>query len=539
MGWLRFVFTVALCSNASVKSFDAGTSEPIFETEYGIMVGKKVGDNDVFLGVPFAKPPVGELRFKDPVKLEKSTEVQNTITDRPICMQSIGGAKGDEDCLYLNIYKPTITHEGDSLPVLVYFPGGNFMNGGCSSNGLYNATILAPDIKAIVVCANYRLGAFGFLYYNETIGNFGIKDQKAALEFISENIRNLGGDPNKITISGQSAGAQSVAIHLTSEQDNDLFQQAILMSGPFSVSLKSEEEALKLSEMFMEELKCKELDLPCLLHSSAIDILKASENCSPKHYNVSGNTLPLIQKALDDMHQFFNDKVTHLEQPWGPTVTVQPITKFKSVEKPVMIGSLSGEGSTFAPPPLCVDVLNLLLPEYGTKVIDEYRELYNENEIFVHFLTDYVFTCPARSMAKDMNSPHAYHYYFDHVLSFAEGLFPPQCKEYACHGELVPFFFQSASAVGETFTTDEETLVDIFSEYLSNFIHYGDPNKFSNNVKPELANLNLVPWKPINPRDLQTMVFSTTETVECKIGIRQKQCDLMDDIGYYNVPYMN
>ncbi|KAJ8047031.1 hypothetical protein HOLleu_05913 [Holothuria leucospilota] len=93
--------------------------------------------------------------------------------------------------------------------------------------------------------------------------------------------------------------------------------------------------------------------------------------------------------------------------------------------------------------------------------------------------------------------------------------------------------------MGQKFTTDEETLIDIYSEFLANFIHYGDPNTISDNVKPELANLNLVPWKPIDPRDLQTMVFSTTETLECKIGIRQKQCDLLDDIGYYNVPYMN
>ncbi|KAJ8047032.1 Lipase 1 [Holothuria leucospilota] len=88
MGWLRFVFIVALCSNASAKSFDAGTSEPIFETEYGIMVGMTVNDSDVFLGVPFVKPPVGELRFKDLVKLEKFTEEQKTKTNRPNCMQS-------------------------------------------------------------------------------------------------------------------------------------------------------------------------------------------------------------------------------------------------------------------------------------------------------------------------------------------------------------------------------------------------------------------------------------------------------------------
>lgn len=92
MGWLTFLFTVALCANASAKSFDAGTSEPIFETEYGIMVGMTVDDSDVFLGVPFAKPPVGELRFQEPVRLEKFTEEKETKTNRPNCVQS--GSEG-------------------------------------------------------------------------------------------------------------------------------------------------------------------------------------------------------------------------------------------------------------------------------------------------------------------------------------------------------------------------------------------------------------------------------------------------------------
>ncbi|KAJ8046660.1 Liver carboxylesterase [Holothuria leucospilota] len=165
MGWLRFLFTVALYSNASAKYFDAGTSEPIFETEYGIMVGKQFGDSDVFLGVPFAKPPVADLRFKDPEPLEKDKKVRiETKTNKPKCMQNYnkkdGSAQvGDEDCLYLNIYKPSNTNHEDSLPVLIFFPGGNFLTGGCQ-NEMYDATILAPDINAIVVCANYRLGKF-------------------------------------------------------------------------------------------------------------------------------------------------------------------------------------------------------------------------------------------------------------------------------------------------------------------------------------------------------------------------------------------
>ncbi|KAJ8046661.1 hypothetical protein HOLleu_05416 [Holothuria leucospilota] len=135
-------------------------------------------------------------------------------------------------------------------------------------------------------------------------------------------------------------------------------------------------------------------------------------------------------------------------------------------------------------------------------------------------------------MAKDMNSSYVYHYYFDHALSFAEDI--PMF-----HAEDLPFFFQSASAMGLEFTAKEKNLIDIYSAYLANFIHYGDPNTISDEVKPKLANLNLVRWNPIDSRHLHTMVFSTTETVECKIGIRQKQCDFLDDIGYYNVPNMN
>ncbi|XP_050400946.1 acetylcholinesterase [Patella vulgata] len=205
--------------------------------------GKRI---DRFLGIPYAKPPVGELRFEPPEPPEAwEDEVLNAYDLPPACAQPEMGVNyigyyvpgfntTSEDCLYLNIYTPKKhNHFKGSYPVLVFVHGGSYHNGmGAMLEGGYLASY-----DVIVITFNYRLGPLGFLtsYDKELPGNYGMLDQIQALKWVQENIHNFGGDPNRVTIDGHSAGGCSVGLLMLSPMAKGLFQNVIQQSGsPFA-----------------------------------------------------------------------------------------------------------------------------------------------------------------------------------------------------------------------------------------------------------------------------------------------------------------
>ncbi|KAK7870484.1 hypothetical protein R5R35_000756 [Gryllus longicercus] len=188
-----------------------------------------------FQGVPYAKPPVGELRFKAPVPLGAWSGVRDAIEPGNQCVQYDGFAKaivGDEDCLFLNVFTPCLSSEsanGTSLAVLFWIHGGGFLSG--SSNMFQPDPFM--DNGVILVTINYRIGPLGFLGLDtlEAPGNAGLKDQRMALLWVKENISVFGGDPNNITLFGQSAGGASVHFHVLSPLSKGLFRRAVVQSG--------------------------------------------------------------------------------------------------------------------------------------------------------------------------------------------------------------------------------------------------------------------------------------------------------------------
>lgn len=191
-----------------------------------------------FLGIPYAKPPIGNLRFQNPQPPEPWVGERDatTINEKNICYQidmTKGNLIGSEDCLYLNVYTPKLPDSNtDLLPVMVFIHGGGFIYG----NGI-DKQELGPDYlienNVVVVTLNYRLGVLGFLSLDipEARGNMGLKDQVQALKWIRTNIDKFGGDPNNVTIFGVSAGSASVEYHLLSPLSEGLFHKAILHSG--------------------------------------------------------------------------------------------------------------------------------------------------------------------------------------------------------------------------------------------------------------------------------------------------------------------
>ncbi|KAG5887779.1 hypothetical protein JTB14_035126 [Gonioctena quinquepunctata] len=209
---------------------------PIVKTKNGWIWGEEATTGDLgkpyysFRGIPYAKPPVGNLRFKEPVPQDPWPGIFFATSEGNICIQE--NARGSEDCLYINVYVPkNVSGTPKVLPVMVWIYGGYFMSGH-SAYDLYGPDyFLSEDV--IFVSFNYRLGVFGFFCTGDeaAYGNWGLKDQVLALKWVQENIGFFGGDKNSVTIFGESAGAVSVSHLIQSPSAANLFDRAIMQSG--------------------------------------------------------------------------------------------------------------------------------------------------------------------------------------------------------------------------------------------------------------------------------------------------------------------
>nr|CAD7607963.1 unnamed protein product [Timema genevievae] len=243
-----------------------------------------------FQRIPFAKPPVGDLRFKmlSAQPPENWSGVRDATKEAPICPQRniyMGdkNVKGQEDCLYLNVYTPQLPGDGSSsrnLPVLFWIHGGGWLSGG-GTLGFYSPAFLM-DKDIVLVSINYRLGPLGFLSTGDEVspGNIGLKDQVTALRWVRDNIARFGGDPGSVTIFGESAGGASVHYHMISPLSRGLFHRAISQSGtalcPFAYAPggTSKHQAEKLAVLLDCPTNSSEALVSCLRKKEASEIIE-------------------------------------------------------------------------------------------------------------------------------------------------------------------------------------------------------------------------------------------------------------------------
>ncbi|CAH2091335.1 unnamed protein product [Euphydryas editha] len=288
--------------------------------------GKTKTDNGVmyyeFLGIPYAKPPVGNLRFRNPQTPESWDGIRDatSINQDNICFQTDvakGNVIGSEDCLYLNVYTPRLPDPNtENLPVMVFIHGGGFYY----SNGIIKQE-LGPDYlienDVVVVTFNYRLGVLGFLSLDipEARGNMGLKDQVQALKWVQSNIDKFGGDPNNVTIFGISAGSASVDYHLLSPLSKGLFHKAILQSGSSLNHWAINYEPKKLIEKLLENMGYdgSTRDIRAIyeyLIASPISTLVQANNKDIKYLNPNRMYLgfvPTIEKDFGDNEAMITD----------------------------------------------------------------------------------------------------------------------------------------------------------------------------------------------------------------------------------------
>ncbi|KAJ7312047.1 hypothetical protein JRQ81_006380, partial [Phrynocephalus forsythii] len=226
---------------------------------------------DVFLGVPFAKPPVGPLRFSPPQPAEPWTQLRDATSYPPMCLQDPVLAqllsddfsnnkekvslRNSEDCLYLNIYTPANSDNKANLSVMVWIHGGGLLLGAAST---YDGSALAAYENVVVVTIQYRLGILGFYSTGDehSRGNWGFLDQVAALQWIQENIAFFGGDPGSVTLFGESAGGCSVSAHVLSPVSKGLFHKAISQSGVAILHAALETHPERLAKKIAEVAGC-------------------------------------------------------------------------------------------------------------------------------------------------------------------------------------------------------------------------------------------------------------------------------------------
>ena len=270
---------------------------PVVATGNGPVRGATAGGIDEFLGIPYAAPPTGHLRWRPPQPPADWRGVRDATQFAPSCPQPPGlfapPAPFSEDCLYLNVYRPSddgdqglLRNGGDGgRPVLMWIHGGGLTE---EAGRNYDPAKLAAD-GTVVVTINYRLGALGFLAHpalasrpGGPAGNYGLMDQQAALRWVQDNIARFGGDPGNVTIAGQSAGGLSVLAQMVSPGARGLFSKAIIQSGSFALNHQPLATAEAAGEAFATQAGCPDQTAACLRH------LPVSALVSPTYVVIPG-----------------------------------------------------------------------------------------------------------------------------------------------------------------------------------------------------------------------------------------------------------
>jgi para-nitrobenzyl esterase len=261
----------------------------------GQLRGTTAGRTDEYLGIPYAAPPVGQLRWAPPQPPAAWTGIRPAIAFAPHCPQPaglFGQASSTEDCLYLNVFAPAV-NRGSDLPVMVWIHGGGLVGG--ESNDYNPSGLVAGGV--IVVTINYRLGALGFLAHpalashpGGPAGDYGLMDQQAALRWVNRNIRSFGGNPANVTIFGESAGGQSVLNLLASPTARGLFAKAIAESGGYAEYPVPLATAEAQGRAFAAKAGCASQTAQCL-RSLPVATILADQNQAGASADIDGQVL--------------------------------------------------------------------------------------------------------------------------------------------------------------------------------------------------------------------------------------------------------
>jgi para-nitrobenzyl esterase len=460
--------------------------ENVVATEKGCVRGESLGAVKIFRGIPYAAPPVGNLRWKAPQEHPSWDGVRDATQFGKSCPQLPGTIfryqlETDEDCLSLNIWTPKIDPNA-KLPVMVWIHGGGLVQGSSSQKVndrvTYDGRVFAERFGVVVVTINYRLAQLGFLAHpalsaedieHNVSGNYGLLDQIFALRWVQKNIQNFGGDPQNVTIFGESGGGKSVCALLASPLAAGLFQRAIIQSGGCPSNLRKlrgssgRESAEAQGERFARAIGCADAPdvLACLRSKSVQEILQ---------------TLPGEASILSTAEKwdFTVDGYALLQSP-GRALEAG---NFNVV--PVIAGTTGNEASIFT-----VSLGIQTVEQYEAYVRSIFRGLADQvlalypasaypspKAALDALISDVSFVCPTRRFVRDISKSQqkTFLYHFTYVTRAGA-----QLGLGAFHGSEIPFVFGNLTNP----TPQERALSDAMMRYWVNFAKTGDPNDWA------------------------------------------------------------
>nr|AIY62314.1 acetylcholinesterase 1B [Lepeophtheirus salmonis] len=461
---------------------------------------------DAWYGIPYAQPPVGNLRFRHPKDINAWDGMKETTKHPNSCIQVVDtffpGFEGSEmwntnteqseDCLYLSVHAPK--PRPTKSAVLVWIYGGGFYSG-TSTLELYDPRVLVSEENIIFVGIQYRVASLGFLFFDteDVPGNAGLYDQMMALQWVKNNIEAFGGDPDKITIFGESAGGCSVALHLLSPLSRNLFSQAIMQSSSALVpwGVISKKESIRRGRRLAEEMRCPYGEnntnamIECLLQKDATELV--NQEWSGTVFGIS--EFPFVP-IVDGK---FMDK------------TPEKSLKEKDYKKTnILMGVNKDEGNFFIMyylPELfkknenvyinrtdfirSVSDLNIYVNNAGREAITfEYTDWLNPNdpiknrEAIDRMVGDYQFICPTADFARIYASTgnNIYMYYFTERSSTS----PWPTWSGVLHGDEIAFVFGEPLNTSKNYDDSEIALSKRIMSYWANFAKTGNPNVLAN-----------------------------------------------------------
>lgn len=455
------------------------------ETGLGVICGTTATtagvSSDAFLGMPYGQDTSGDNRWAAPVPVTALPDRFQATQYGNICPQPANLAANlppvvaaslpamSEDCLSINVWTPSDRTAEEKLPVMVYIHGGAFL-WGSSASPEYDAAYISATQRVVVASFNYRLGALAFMAgISGLTGNYGILDQQLALTWVQEHIGDFGGDPEHVTIFGESAGAMSVGLHLLSIPSSaNLFDAALMESNPFALPYKSLTEAAKFSTDFAGLLACSPSDLACLRAVEWETIIAKQE----------GESL-----VLEGLLSGFGGLLLWAPVVDGTLITREPVegATADGLPKPTLLGTNHDEGTVFIYAAL--DVLKqetlteaqyeaILKGLFGGTTAAEIEVLYppatDSTAVASQMANDYMFFCASRFVAEQGNA-NTYTYQFNKVSNFNSFPAVPACATQVCHTAELPYVFNSAANLGYMFTPAEEVLARQFVGYWGSF----------------------------------------------------------------------
>ncbi|XP_023206735.1 acetylcholinesterase-like isoform X1 [Xiphophorus maculatus] len=526
----------------------ANENEPIISTLSGKVRGKYFnvldGHIQAFRGIPYAVVPRSVLRFRPPMPVRKWEDVKNAQDLPNSCYQlrdeMFPGFEGaemwnpntpvSEDCLYLNIWAPMFKkpkpQPADRVPVLVWIYGGSFMSG-TSTLDVYQGHFLCKSQNVVVVTMNYRVGPLGFLAIpnNPNIrGNQGLLDQRLAIKWVRNNIAAFGGDPRRITLFGESAGAASVGFHLVSPGSQYLFQRAVMQSGSpnaaWAIANKTEiyDRSLKLAKL----LGCS-VDDPapleyCLLNADPEKMsLKQFENLVPPSVlsmpfvpHIDGDVIPSdIETLLSNSTLSKKELLIGLNKDEG--------TYFLFYGMP----GFTRQGESFITRTDFMDGLPLVMKNSSAivkqTVISHYTDWQDENNTKTNrdqmgrMVGDVLFNCPVMDFATRYaeRGGKTFLYFFDQMSS------PNPWPKWAgvMHGYEIDYVFGNPLNESRKFTSDEMTVSKRIMQHFGDFARTGNPG------------FNGSDWPLFNARS-QVYVILNDHSRGVKKNLKAKECYL-------------